>query len=87
MNHTFLIPALKKYGFGENFIDWIEILLKNQESCVISGEHTTKYFTLNQIFHTQPNISHTTKYFTHNQIFHTQPNISHSKEELVKEIQ
>ena len=46
MNHTFLIPALKKYGFGENFIDWIEILLKNQESCVIKGEHTTKYFTL-----------------------------------------
>ena len=31
MNHAFLIAALKKYGFGDNFIDWIKILLKNQE--------------------------------------------------------
>ena len=31
MNHGFLIAALKKYGFGDNFIDEIKILLKNQE--------------------------------------------------------
>ena len=43
MNHAFLIAALKKYGFGDNFIDWIKILLNNQESCVINGGHTTKY--------------------------------------------
>ena len=24
MNHAFLIAALKKYGFDDNFIDWIE---------------------------------------------------------------
>ena len=46
MNHVFLIAALKKYGFGDNFIDWIKILLNNQESCVINGGHTTKYFKL-----------------------------------------
>ena len=46
MNHAFLIAALQKYGFGDNFLDWIKILLKNQESCVIYGEHTTKYFKL-----------------------------------------
>ena len=46
MNHAFLIAALKKYGFGGNFIDWIKILLKNQESCVMNGEHATKYFKL-----------------------------------------
>ena len=46
MNHAFLIAALKKYGFGDNFIDWIKILLNNQESCVINGGHTTKYFKL-----------------------------------------
>ena len=46
MNHAFLIAALKKYGFGDNFIDWIKILLSNQESCVINGGHTTKYFKL-----------------------------------------
>ena len=46
LNHKFLIAVLKKYGFGEDFIDWIKILLRDQESCVINGGHTTKYFCL-----------------------------------------
>ena len=46
LNHKFLIPVLKKYGFGEDFIDWIKILLRDQESCVINGGHTTTYFRL-----------------------------------------
>ena len=46
MSHAFLIAALKKYGFGDNFINWIKILLNNQESCVINRGHTTKYFKL-----------------------------------------
>ena len=46
LSHNFLIAALKKYGFGEDFIDWIKILLYKQESCVINGGHTTKYFSL-----------------------------------------
>ena len=29
-----------------DFIDWIKILLRNQESYVINGGHTTKYFRL-----------------------------------------
>ena len=46
LNHAFLFAALKKYGFDDNFIDQIKILLKNQESCVINRGHTTKYFKL-----------------------------------------
>ena len=46
MNHAFLTGALKKYGFGDNFIDCIKMLLKNRESCVINSGHTTKYFKL-----------------------------------------
>ena len=46
MNHAFLIVALRKYGYGDNFTDWIKILLKNQESCVINEGHTTKYLKL-----------------------------------------
>ena len=46
LNHKFLIAVLKKYGFGEDFIDWIKILLRNHESCVINGGHTTTYFCL-----------------------------------------
>ena len=46
LNHKFLIAVLKKYGFGEDFIDWIKILLRDQESCVINGGHTTTYLLL-----------------------------------------
>ena len=46
LNHDFLVAVIKRYGFGESFTDWIKILLKNQESCVINGGHTTKYFKL-----------------------------------------
>ena len=46
VHHLFLMTALKKFGFGKEFIKWIQILLKNQESCVINGETTTKYFKL-----------------------------------------
>ena len=48
LDHKFLISVLKKFGFGQNFVSWIEIILKNQESCVINGGTTTKYFKLNR---------------------------------------
>ena len=34
----------EKYGFGENFISCVTILLKDQESCLLNGGTTTKYF-------------------------------------------
>ena len=46
LNHNVLIAVLKKYGFGDDFIDWILILFSSQESCVINGRHSTKYFPL-----------------------------------------
>ena len=46
VNQLFLITALKKFGFVKEFIKWIQILLKNQESCIINGGTTTKYFKL-----------------------------------------
>ena len=36
----------KKIGFGTEFIEWINVLLNNQESCVINGGKTSKYFKL-----------------------------------------
>ena len=44
LDHNFLISTLGKYGFGQNFILWVQILLKDQESRVIGK--TTKYFLL-----------------------------------------
>ena len=38
-NHAFLILALKKYGFGDSYIDLMKI-------CVINEGHTTTYFKL-----------------------------------------
>ena len=32
LNHKFLIAVLKKYSFGAYFIDWIKVLLRDQES-------------------------------------------------------
>ena len=48
LDHTSLISDLKRFGFGQSFVSWIEIIFKNQESCVINGGTTTKYFKLNR---------------------------------------
>ena len=46
LNRNVLIAVLKKYGFGDDFIDWILILFNSEESCVINWGHSTKYFPL-----------------------------------------
>ena len=46
VNYLFLITALEKYGFKGDFIKWIQILIQNQESCVINRGTTTNYFKL-----------------------------------------
>ena len=46
VSHTFLIAVPKKFGFGQDFIRWIRILLFNQESCVMNNGHSTGYITL-----------------------------------------
>ena len=51
LDHDFLSSVLRKFGFGKNFITWIEILLKNQLSCVINGGTTTQYFKLKRGTH------------------------------------
>ena len=46
VNHFFLLAVLKASAFVNNFLHWIEILLTNQESCVLNGSTTAKYFML-----------------------------------------
>lgn len=41
LDHAFLISVLKKFGFGNNFVIWIEAIILRQESCLINGENTT----------------------------------------------
>ena len=46
VNHLFLVSALEKYGFKNDFIRRTKLLLKKQESCTINGGQTTNYFKL-----------------------------------------
>ena len=46
LDHDFLLFALKKIGSGESFIHWIKVLLNKQQSCIINGGFTTRYFNL-----------------------------------------
>ena len=46
VNYQFLTLALKRFGLGKTFIEWIETLLNNQESCIINGG--INYFILDK---------------------------------------
>ena len=46
VNHYFLLHILRKFGSGIDFVSWIKMLLNNQESCIINGGKTAKYFKL-----------------------------------------
>ena len=46
LSHSFLLVCLKKYGYGYDFIKWVEMLLECQESSIINGGNTTNYFKL-----------------------------------------
>ena len=48
VDHSFLLAVLQKYGFGERFLKWIQILIKNQESYVVNGGIATKFFGLDR---------------------------------------
>ena len=46
VEHNFLFASLEEYGFHGYFLDWIKILLKNQQSCVLNGGNSTGFFPL-----------------------------------------
>ena len=37
LSHSFLLVCIKKYGYGNDFIKWVEMLRECQESCIING--------------------------------------------------
>ena len=46
INHLFLITPLEKHGFKKDFIKFIQILIQNEEPCVINGGITANYFKI-----------------------------------------
>ena len=51
VDYSFLLAVLQKYGFGEYFLKWIQILIKNQGSCVVNGVITITFFSLDRGAH------------------------------------
>lgn len=45
-NRNFLLTILENYGFNQDFLKGISILLLNQEPCVINRGITTRHFRL-----------------------------------------
>ena len=48
VDRSFFLADLKKYGFGEHFLKWIQILTESQDSCVVNGGITTKFVRLDR---------------------------------------
>ena len=46
LNWIFLQKALAKFGFGNYFREWIQIIYTDIESCVINNGTTSKYFKI-----------------------------------------
>lgn len=46
VSHTYLIHVLKRYGFGERFIRWMEIFYRDIQSSVKCNGFLTKYFKI-----------------------------------------
>jgi hypothetical protein len=42
----FMTKALCKFGFGEKFINWVRIVYKDSNSCILNNGFTTEYFCL-----------------------------------------
>lgn len=44
VSHKYLFETLRRFGFGDKFVNWISILYTDISSCVKSNGHLTSYF-------------------------------------------
>ena len=44
VEHNFIYDTLKKFNFGDSFVDWIKLLHKGAELAVINNGHTSSWF-------------------------------------------
>ena len=47
INNTYITHVFKKFGFGNNFINWISTIFSNRKSCVKNGGHVSRLFNVN----------------------------------------
>ena len=48
LEHNFIFSTLTKFGFGQEFIQWVRNFLRNGSSCVMNNGVLTGYFNLEQ---------------------------------------
>ena len=46
IEHSFIFAVLKKFGFGDDFLQWIETFLFDASSCVMNNNFSTEYFKI-----------------------------------------
>ena len=46
LEHNFIFSTLTKFGFGQEFIQWVRTFLRNGSSCVMNNGVSTGYFNL-----------------------------------------
>ena len=46
LKHNFIFSTLTKFGFGQDFIQWVRTFLWNDSSCVMNNGVSTGYFNL-----------------------------------------
>ena len=50
LDHTFLISVLKMFGFGNNFVNWIETLISKQEGFSVTMDIEKVFDSLDHTF-------------------------------------
>ena len=46
VDHSFIFAALKKFGFGDSFLESVKIFLNSSQSCVVNNDISSGYFNL-----------------------------------------
>ena len=46
VEHNFIFPVLKQFGFGPDFLQWIKTMFCNAQTCVVNNGNSTGYFSL-----------------------------------------
>ena len=46
LEHNFIFSTFTKFGFGQDFIQWVRTFLRNGSSCVMNNGVSTGYFIL-----------------------------------------
>lgn len=46
IEHNFIFAVLHKFGFDNNFIKWVRVLLQNNQSCVLNNGKVTDSFNV-----------------------------------------